>query len=106
MGAPGRGATKTVKAFPVPGHTPGSYAFLYDGVLIAGDIMVLKQGRLDTPPRVFNPHPDGERGASIISLKTQLANETIDIVCTSHGGCTPKGLGRMLLDELIARLGG
>jgi glyoxylase-like metal-dependent hydrolase (beta-lactamase superfamily II) len=106
VGAPlEAGATKTVMAFPTPGHTPGSYVFLYDGVLIAGDIMVLKQGRLDTTPRVFNPHP-AENEAAIRSLKTQLGDETIDIVCTSHGGCTPKGLGRMLLDELISRLGG
>jgi hydroxyacylglutathione hydrolase len=101
----GADATKTVKAFPVPGHTPGSYAFLYDGVLIVGDIMVLKEGRLDPPPGLFDPHPDQNK-AAIISLKTQLANETVDIVCTSHGGCTPKGLGKTLLDDLISRLGG
>ena len=97
-------AAKAVKALPVPGHTPGSYAFLYDGVLVVGDIMVFKEGRLETPPRVFNPHPD-ENKASILSLKQQLANETVDIVCTAHGGCTPKGLGRTLLDDLISRLG-
>ena len=101
----GADATKVVKAFPVPGHTPGSYAFLYDGVLMVGDIMVLKQGRLEPPPRVFNPHPE-QNQAAIVSLKKQLANETVDIVCTSHGGCTPKGLGKMLLDDLISRLGG
>ena len=101
----GSDATKVVKAFPVPGHTPGSYAFLYDGVLMVGDIMVLKQGRLDVTPRVFSPHAD-QNQASVVSLKTQLANETVDIVCTAHGGCTPKGLGKTLLDELIARLGG
>jgi hydroxyacylglutathione hydrolase len=99
------GGAKTVKAFPVPGHTPGSYVFLYDGVLIAGDIMILKQGRLDPTPRIFNPHPE-QNQAAIVSLKTQLANETIDIVCTAHGGCTPKGLGKTLLDELISRVGG
>lgn len=97
------GVAKSVKAFPVPGHTPGSYVFLYDGVLIAGDIMVFKQGRLDPTPRLNNPHPE-ENKAAIRSLKTQLANETIDIVCTAHGGCTPKGLGRNLLDELISRV--
>jgi glyoxylase-like metal-dependent hydrolase (beta-lactamase superfamily II) len=96
---------KLVKAFPVPGHTPGSYAFLYDGVLLVGDIMVLSQGRLEPTPRVFNPHPD-ENKKSIISLKSQLANENVDVVCTSHGGCTPKGLGKNLLDELVSRLGG
>jgi glyoxylase-like metal-dependent hydrolase (beta-lactamase superfamily II) len=97
--------TKTVKAFPVPGHTPGSFVFLYDGVLVAGDTMLFKEGRLVTPPRVFDPHP-AESAASLISLKKQLVNETIDVVCTAHGGCTPKGLGGTLLDDLISRLGG
>ncbi len=98
-------AAKTVKAFPVPGHTPGSFVFLYDGVLVAGDTMMFKEGRLVPPPRVFDPHP-AESTASLLSLKKQLANETIDVVCTAHGGCTPKGLGRTLLDDLISRLGG
>jgi glyoxylase-like metal-dependent hydrolase (beta-lactamase superfamily II) len=103
VGAPD--PARTVKAFPVPGHTPGSYAYLYDGVLVVGDIMVLKQGRLDVSPRVFDPRPEQNK-ASIISLKGQLANETVDIVCTSHGGCTPKGLGKTLLEDLVTRLGG
>jgi glyoxylase-like metal-dependent hydrolase (beta-lactamase superfamily II) len=98
-------ATMVVKAYPVPGHTPGSYVFLYDGVLVAGDIMVLKQGRLDTSPRMVDPHPEQNK-AAIVSLKTKLKDENVDIVCTSHGGCTPKGLGKMLLDDLIQRLGG
>jgi glyoxylase-like metal-dependent hydrolase (beta-lactamase superfamily II) len=98
-------ATKVVKAFPVPGHTPGSFVFLYDGVLVSGDIMVYKQGRLDTTMRLTDAHPEMNR-AAIVSLKEQLANETVDIVCTAHGGCTPKGLGKTLLDDLIQRLGG
>jgi glyoxylase-like metal-dependent hydrolase (beta-lactamase superfamily II) len=101
-------ATKVVKAFPVPGHTPGSFAYLYDGVLVVGDIMQLKQGRLDTTMRLADPHPEQNK-ASIISLKQQLANENVDVVCTAHGnngGCTPKGLGKTLLDDLIQRLGG
>lgn len=99
----GADAAKVVKAFPVPGHTAGSYVFLYDGVLIAGDIMVYKQGRLEPPPRVFDPNPDQNK-AAIRSLKTQLGEEPVDMVCTAHGGCTPKGLGRNLLDELISRV--
>ena len=27
---------KAVRCFPAPGHTPGSYVYLYDGVLIVG----------------------------------------------------------------------
>jgi glyoxylase-like metal-dependent hydrolase (beta-lactamase superfamily II) len=97
------GGGATVKAFPVPGHTPGSFAFLYDGVLFIGDIAVLKQGQLEAPPGVFNPHPEENR-AAIRALKSQIASETVDIVCTSHGGCTPKGLGKNLLDELASRV--
>ncbi len=96
---------KVVKAIPVPGHTPGSYAYLYDGVLIAGDIMILKQGRLEPTPSMFDPHP-AQNLASIRSLKAALANETLETVCTAHGGCTPPGLGRNLLDDLIKRVGG
>jgi glyoxylase-like metal-dependent hydrolase (beta-lactamase superfamily II) len=99
------GDGKSVKAFPVPGHSRGSFAFLYDDVLIPGDIMVFKQGHLEPTPSVFDAHPE-ENKAAIRSLKTQLEGETIDLVCTAHGGCTPKGLGRILLDDLIKRVGG
>jgi glyoxylase-like metal-dependent hydrolase (beta-lactamase superfamily II) len=94
---------KVVKAFPVPGHTAGSYAFLYDGVLFVGDTMVLRQGRLEPTPAMFDPHP-GDNKKAIASLKAALANETVDIVCPSHSGCTPKGLGKPLLDDLVSRL--
>jgi glyoxylase-like metal-dependent hydrolase (beta-lactamase superfamily II) len=97
------GGPKVVKAFPTPGHTPGSYVYLYDGVLITGDIMIFKQGRLEPTPGLFDPHPDQNK-ASIRSLKAVLENETLDVVCTAHGGCTPPGLGRNLLNELISRL--
>lgn len=98
------GNDKVVKAFPVPGHTPGSYAFLYDGVLFVGDIMILQEGRLETTPSYFDAHPEANR-ASIRSLRTQLGNDVVDVVCTGHGGCTAQGQGRSQLDDLIARLG-
>jgi glyoxylase-like metal-dependent hydrolase (beta-lactamase superfamily II) len=94
----------TVKALPMPGHTPGSYAFLYDGVLFVGDAMVFKQGRLDRTPKYFDSDTDAARTA-LVGLKKQLADTDVDIVCTGHGGCTPKGLGKNLLDELISRQG-
>jgi hydroxyacylglutathione hydrolase len=103
--ADGAGGTKPVKAVPVPGHTPGSYAYLYDGVLVVGDIMIYKEGRLEPTPWVVNPDPETNK-ASIRALKTQLAHDTIDVVCTSHGGCTPKGLGQNLLDDVVSRIGG
>ena len=74
-------------------------------MLIPGDIMVFKQGHLEPTPSVFNHHPEDNK-AAIRSLKAQLEGETIEYVCTAHGGCTPKGLGRILLDDLIKRVGG
>ena len=100
----GAGAdAKKVKAFPIPGHTPGSYAFLYDGVLFVGDAMVFKQGRLDPAMKLFDAHPDANK-ASIRALQKQIEKEEIDIVCTGHGGCTPKGMGSNQLADLIARI--
>ena len=99
------GEGRTVKALPVGGHTTGSFAFLYEGVLFPGDIMILKDGRLETTPAVFDAHPDLTRTA-IRSLKTQLVAESVETICTSHGGCTPRGLGRNLLDDLVGRIGG
>jgi glyoxylase-like metal-dependent hydrolase (beta-lactamase superfamily II) len=97
------GEGKQVKAFPMPGHTPGSYAFLYDGVLFVGDAMVFKQGRLDRGPGFFDDDK-AQAGNAIRALKTQLADTEIDMICTGHGGCTPKGLGKNLLDEFVGRL--
>jgi glyoxylase-like metal-dependent hydrolase (beta-lactamase superfamily II) len=99
------GDGKTVKAFPIPGHTPGSYAFLYDGVLFAGDSIMLKQGRLDRGPSFFDSNTDQVK-ASILSLKQQVAGAELSVVCTGHGGCTPLGLGRNMLDDFLGRQGG
>jgi hydroxyacylglutathione hydrolase len=99
------GGGKTVKAIPVPGHTPGSYVFLYDDVLFAGDTAVFKQGRLDRGPGLFDSNGDQVR-ASVTALKQQLTGAEVAAVCTGHGGCTPLGLGRTLLDDFIGRVGG
>ena len=100
----GQGAdAKKVKAFPIPGHTAGSYAFLYDGVLFVGDAMVFKQGRLDPAIKLFDAHPDDNK-TSIRQLQKLVENEEIDVICTGHGGCTPKGMGRNQLNDLVARL--
>ncbi len=99
------GDGKSVKAFPAPGHTQGSYVFLYEGVLFAGDTVLLKQGRLDKGPSFFDSNADQAK-ASIRALKQQLDGAEISVVCTGHGGCTPVGLGRSMLEDFIGRLGG
>jgi len=99
------GGGKIVKALPVPGHTPGSYAFLYDGVLFVGDTLTFKQGRLDRGPSLFDSDGD-QLKASLRDLKAKLAGADIDVVCAGHGGCTPLGLGRTLFDEVVGRIAG
>ena len=53
------GAAQTVKAFPVPGHTPGSYFYLWEKVLFVGDSIIYneKQGELELPPDSFDYDP-------------------------------------------------
>lgn len=99
------GGGKTVKAFPVPGHTPGSYVFLCDGILFAGDTMTFKEGRLDRGPSLFDSDSE-QLKASVRGLKAQLTGAEVAAVCAGHGGCTPLGLGRTLLDEFIERVAG
>jgi glyoxylase-like metal-dependent hydrolase (beta-lactamase superfamily II) len=95
---------KTVRCFPVPGHTPGSYVYLYDGVLIVGDVMRLTKERLAPLPGMVDNHPQENR-QSVKALKPLLKDLTIDFVSTSHGGTTPPGQGRRMLDAHFAALG-
>ena len=98
---------EAVKALPVPGH---AWSRPTRSSTTASSSWATSSwcSRRGPPPRrrrgSSTRTPD-ENKASILSLKQQLANETVDIVCTAHGGCTPKGLGGTLLDDLISRLG-
>ncbi|HVZ87060.1 MAG TPA: MBL fold metallo-hydrolase [Polyangia bacterium] len=96
------GGGKTVKAIPAPGHTPGSYVFVYDGVLFSGDTIVVKEGRLDRGPGFLNSDSEQEK-TSIAALKSQLGDQEITAVCAGHGGCTPVGLAHTLLEDLFSR---
>ena len=99
----GKDGKKVVKAFPIPGHTPARTRSCTTACLFVGDAMIFKQGRLDPAIKLFDAHPD-ENKAAIRQLQKQIENEEIDIICTGHGGCTPKGLGRNQLIDLVARL--
>lgn len=93
----------TVHAVPMPGHTPGSYAFWIDGALFVGDAADLDGGRLAPPPAWIDRHPEATR-RSVVGLLAALQGRLIDVVCTGHGGCTGPGQGRRLLEEYVARL--
>lgn len=95
------GAAESVLALPFPGHTPGSFLFLFDGVLFTGDSILMDHGKL-TPA---NPHHSvdlAENQRSIAALDDVLREHPVNVVCTGHMGCTRAEETRALLDALIA----
>jgi hydroxyacylglutathione hydrolase len=97
--------SQTVRAIPVPGHTPGTYVYLYNGVLIVGDTMVYKNGKLDRPPAFFDSDREGA-ARSLLALIKELDRTPIERLCTGHSGCTPPGQTKALLDDLVTRVSG
>ncbi len=89
-----------VLAIPVPGHTPGTYYYLFRGVLFTGDTIQFKKGKLLPAPKMY--HADIKQNlTSIIELPTTLSGLTIEQICTGHWGCTPFGETQTLLANLV-----
>ncbi|HUP03038.1 MAG TPA: MBL fold metallo-hydrolase [Bryobacteraceae bacterium] len=86
------GGTK-VRVFAVPGHTPGSAAFLVNGVLILGDAAGGQtDGRLRTAPWVFNANSAQNR-ASLKQLAARLSPEgSVQALVFGHSGAMQNGI--------------
>ena len=56
----GFGEQKVV-ALPFPGHTPGSYLFVFDGVLFVSDSIQISDGKLDFAMRAVLRRHGGEQ---------------------------------------------
>jgi glyoxylase-like metal-dependent hydrolase (beta-lactamase superfamily II) len=95
---------KKVEAFPFPGHTPGSYLMLFDGVLFTGDSIQRSGDHLEFAMGVYSRDMEQNK-KSIAGLKTLLGDRKVEVVCTGHGGCSKPGEAHKLLDDLIARAG-
>lgn len=97
------GNGQRVRALPMPGHTPGSYAYLYDGVLFIGDAAAVDEGQLKQVPRLFNPHPEAALQAlhALVQVLGATASPPIDRVCAAHGGCTASGSGTRALHDFV-----
>lgn len=90
-----------VIALPFTGHTPGSYYYLFRGVLFTGDTIQYKKGKLTPAPKMF--HSDVKQNLeSIINLPTLLTGLTVEQICTGHWGCTPFGESQALIEGLVA----
>jgi hydroxyacylglutathione hydrolase len=80
-------------AFHIPGHTPGSVAYLVDGALILGDgATVRSNGSMTAPQWFFSDDPKvGERSLRQLASKLESRKSEIEVVVTSHtGNITPE----------------
>lgn len=88
------------RAFPLPGHTEGSMAYLIDGVLFVGDAIKMSDGILVPQPAWMHMNADLNR-RSIWALQQRLHDEQIDRVCAAHVGCTPAGMGSAAFRDFV-----
>ena len=80
------GDGEEVLAIPLPGHTPGSYAYLFDGVLFTGDALYIHEGHM----ALSEPDaPELESCDGVSQLGALFRENRISLVCTGHRGCTP-----------------
>ncbi|HWO14117.1 MAG TPA: MBL fold metallo-hydrolase [Polyangiaceae bacterium] len=82
------GGGESVLAVPLPGHTPGSYAYLFDGVLFTGDALYVSEGHmaLSEPDDAELEHATCD---GVSQLGMLFRQNRINQVCTGHRGCTP-----------------
>lgn len=79
----------TIAAFALPGHTPGSMAYLVRGILLVGDgASHTLRGAL-RPAR--DPYSDDARAArrSLARVLDALPTGTVRAICTAHARCAP-----------------
>jgi hydroxyacylglutathione hydrolase len=94
------GEGDAVRVLPFPGHTPGSMAYLWRGVLFVGDSMNYETDRL-TPSFAPFTVDVAENRRRIAALPQALPLDEVHVVCTAHAGCTREADTRRLLDTLI-----
>jgi glyoxylase-like metal-dependent hydrolase (beta-lactamase superfamily II) len=98
------GGGETVLAVPMPGHTAGSYAYLFDGVLFTGDAFFVSDGRLELAKANSGPLEDASCGG-LAQIHHLLAQRRVTEICTGHRGCTPQQDASRVLDTLTLAAG-
>ena len=79
--------TDTIRAFVVPGHTPGSTAYLYRGVLFAGDAISRPYHTGFGPGMGIFTEDRAQNHAELVSLFERLRPYDVQWVCTAHAKC-------------------
>lgn len=80
----------TLRAFLVPGHTAGSAAYLFRGVLFAGDAIskTYVAGRL-RPARAGYSDDASLARRSLAELLVKAESSGVRVICTAHARCAP-----------------
>jgi glyoxylase-like metal-dependent hydrolase (beta-lactamase superfamily II) len=78
----------TVHAFLVPGHTPGSTAYLLRGIVFAGDALARTPWGFRHALPGYSDDVD-QAAASLRSLFDRLEDHDVRLICTAHGKCSP-----------------
>jgi glyoxylase-like metal-dependent hydrolase (beta-lactamase superfamily II) len=87
----------TLRAFLVPGHTAGSAAYLFRGVLFVGDALAYHYLRGFGYTRRALTRDMKQNRASVASLRERVAPYRVEVVCTAHAKCArPARLRRKL----------
>lgn len=93
-----------VIAVPLPGHTPGSYVYLFDGVLFAGDALFVGEQGV-TLATSGNAAPAPDTCSSIAQLNTFFREHRVTAICTGHRGCVQARSASRPLEALAAAAG-
>lgn len=100
-----------ITAIPFAGHTPGSYLYVYEGVMFAGDSLQIHGDHLEFAMSPFSVDPDANR-RNAARLAELLGDLKVDVICTGHQACTPapspsgESPATAMLKELISRAKG
>jgi glyoxylase-like metal-dependent hydrolase (beta-lactamase superfamily II) len=77
----------TIRAFLVPGHTPGSTAYLVEDVVLAGDALAHTRALGFQPARRLFSQDADEAHRSLDSLWARVLPYEPQHVCTAHARC-------------------
>lgn len=77
----------SVFAFPVPGHTAGSVAYLFRGILFGGDAINWRPGSGFQGARPEFSDSVVQNRESLRALWSRLPANRVKVICTAHGKC-------------------
>jgi glyoxylase-like metal-dependent hydrolase (beta-lactamase superfamily II) len=79
--------TDSVWAFPIPGHTPGSMAYLFRGVLFGGDAVNHRPIAGFQGARPEMSESVGQSRGSLLALWQRVDSTRIQLICSAHAKC-------------------